>query len=267
MIVLKTGGRALYVNFEAIMSDVVDLAKSGEKIILVHGGGAEIDEYAKRMNVETKYVVSASGIRSRLTDEDELELVMMVLAGLLNKKIVHRLLVRGVEAIGLTGLDAKIAFGSKRDKIIIIDERGRKRAIDAGYTGKIAGVNAVVLKKLLELFQVIVLSPIIYSDVSPLNTDADYFASRIACEAKSDGLIYLTDVDGVIIEGKLLNRIKADEARAVLQKIGTGMNRKVLHAVEAYLCGVRRVIISSGLTNTPVKNALGGMGSVISDEW
>jgi acetylglutamate/LysW-gamma-L-alpha-aminoadipate kinase len=267
LIVVKIGGRTLQSNLEGIVDNISKLVEEKkEKFIIVHGGGQEIDEYTRKMNLEPKYVVSPSGIRSRLTDKEELKVVIMVLAGLINKNITHELLKRNMAAIGLTGLDAKLVEGKKRDKIIVVDDRGRKRLVDAGYTGRIDKINKDYLTKMLEIFNVIVLSPIIYSDDSPLNTDADYFASRIACELQADALIYLTDVDGVLINGVLQSKIALSITSDILNKIGPGMNRKVMHAIEAYKCGVKKVVISNGLISDPVEKALREQGSVITGD-
>lgn len=267
LIVVKIGGKTLQSNLEEIINSIANLLKEKkEKVIIVHGGGKEIDEYTRKMNLEPKYVISPTGIRSRLTDKDELEVVIMVLAGLINKKIVHALIKRNVASIGLTGLDAKLVEGIKREKIIIVDEKGRKRLIDAGYTGRIEKVNKEFLNQMLKIVDVIVLSPIIYYHDSPLNTDADYFTSRIACELQADALIYFTDVDGVLIDGVVRNKISILEASEILSKIGPGMNRKLIHAIEAYKCGVKRVVISNGLVKDPIEKALKGHGSVITSD-
>jgi len=267
LLVVKIGGKTLQNNLEEITNSIANLLKKKkEKVIIVHGGGKEIDEYSRKMNLEPKYVISPTGIRSRLTDKDELEVVIMVLAGLINKKIVHALLKRNVSSIGLTGIDARLVEGIKREKIIIIDEKGRKRLIDAGYTGRIEKINKDFLNQMLEIVDVIVLSPIIYYHDLPLNTDADYFASKIACELRADALIYFTDVDGVIINGVVQNKISVLEAGELLSKIGPGMNRKIMHAIEAYKCGVKKVVISNGLINDPIEKALKGHGSVITSD-
>jgi len=266
LLVVKVGGRVLAENADGVARSVTELVKRGEKVLVVHGGGREIDEYARKLGIEPRYVMSPSGVRSRLTDEKELEVVLMVLGGLVNKKLVHMLNKYGARAVGLTGVDGRLVAGVKRDRIIVVDERGRKRLVDAGYTGRITSVDASALRNLLEVFDCLVFAPLVFWEGAPLNTDADYFASRVACELKADGLVYLSDVDGVMIEGELARELKVSLLDFYLEKVGPGMNRKLMHAVEAFKCGVKHVVIASGLVENPVERALEGRGSVLVGE-
>lgn len=263
MIVLKVGGRALTENFEEIMNSIAKAARIGHKLIVIHGGGQEVDHYSQKMNLQPKKIVSPTGVVSRYTDEEELRVVIMVLAGLINKKITHALQRRGINTIGLTGLDGMIVSGKRRERILIVDERGRKRFIEAGFTGQIESVNTSLLVKLHQIFDVVVMSPLIYSNDSPLNVDSDYLASRLACHLTPEHLIFLTDVDGVIIKGTLIREIPISDIDTILSNVGKGMNRKLIHAVEAYKCGVKNTIICSGLTQDPIERALNLEGSVI----
>jgi len=134
-----------------------------------------------------------------------------------------------------------------------VDERGRRRAIPGGYTGRIREVNAELVKKLLGEGYLVVVSPIALSlDHELLNVDADQAAAKIAGALKAEKLLILTDVEGVIVDEEVLREIKVDEVEALKPKIGVGMNRKVLMCSEAVKQGVGEAIIASGLTENPL---------------
>ncbi|HIC98259.1 MAG TPA: [LysW]-aminoadipate/[LysW]-glutamate kinase [Pyrodictiaceae archaeon] len=157
-LVIKAGGRVLEENIEAILEDIAKLAKNHE-IVFVHGGGDIVTKYSKAMGVEPKFVVSPSGIRSRYTDEREIEIYTMVMAGLLNKRIVAKLQHIGVKSVGFSGVDGAILLAKRKKHIIVVDERGRKRLIPGGYTGKIVKVNNELIDLLLKKGFTVVISP------------------------------------------------------------------------------------------------------------
>ncbi|MEM2376843.1 MAG: [LysW]-aminoadipate/[LysW]-glutamate kinase, partial [Sulfolobales archaeon] len=136
MYVVKVGGKVLDSNLVNVVASISRVA-SQNPLVVVHGGGNVVTKFCERLGVEPKFVTSPEGIRSRYTDKDELEVYVMVMAGKLNKEIVSGLVVRGVKAVGLTGADGPALLAERKKRIIIIDERGRKRVIDGGYTGKV----------------------------------------------------------------------------------------------------------------------------------
>ena len=181
MIVVKAGGRALEANLDKILESLAKHYKLGEKLIFVHGGGDTVSRYERLMGLEPRFITSPSGIRSRYTDEKELEVYVMVMAGKLNKEIVARLQALGVKAIGLSGADGGLLKAIRKKKLIIVDERGRKRVIKGGYTGSIKEVDVELLEKILDSGYLAVISPIaIGSEHELLNVDADQAASAIA---------------------------------------------------------------------------------------
>ena len=158
-LVIKAGGRVLERNLEAILEDIAKLTKSHE-IVFVHGGGDLVTKYSKAMGIEPKFVISPSGIRSRYTDEREIEIYTMVMAGLLNKRIVAKLQRMGVKSVGFSGVDGAILLAKRKKHIIVVDERGRKRLIPGGYTGKIVEVNNELIDLLLKKGFTVVISPL-----------------------------------------------------------------------------------------------------------
>jgi acetylglutamate/LysW-gamma-L-alpha-aminoadipate kinase len=263
-VVVKVGGRALAKNLDGILADVADIAKM-EKVIIVHGGGDEVTEMCKRLGIEPKFVMSPEGIRSRYTDKNELEVYVMVMAGKINKLIVTKLNMLGVKAVGISGADGPTLIAERKKRIVIVDERGRKRVIDGGYTGRITHVEVRLLQTLLDSGYTAVVAPIAIdlSEGAMLNVDGDQAAYAIATAVKASNLIILTDVEGVIINGRVVDRIDASKVDEVLKHVGPGMNRKVMLGSKAVLEGVKKVIIASGVIEKPITRALNGFGTVI----
>lgn len=263
MIVIKAGGALLQdETLERIVADVAEYSKK-ESVVFVHGGGAEVTETCKKMGIEPKFVVSASGMRSRVTDWETMQVYLMTM-GRLNKIVVSKFLSKGVNAIGLTGIDGALASASRKEKILVKREDSRRVLMDGGFTGKIDRVNADLLKMLLDNGFLPVLAPIaVGKSFEPLNVDSDAFAAKIA-SALGSKLLYLTNVDGLLIEGKLVESLTMAEASVLLPSIGHGMMRKVQSSVEALQEGAPSVRISSGLIDKPVSNALEkGLGTLI----
>ena len=264
MIVVKAGGRALEANLDKILESLAKHFKLGRKLIFVHGGGDIVSRYERLMGLEPRFITSPSGIRSRYTDEKELEVYVMVMAGKLNKEIVARLQALGVKAIGLSGADGALLKAVRKKKLIIVDERGRKRVIKGGYTGSIKEVDVELLERILDSGYLAVISPIaIGSEHELLNVDADQAASAIAIAAKAEKLLILTDVEGLILDGRLIHELHADDFEKIKERIGVGMNRKVMLCVKAVKNGVRAAIISSGLIEDPLSAIEGGRGTRI----
>lgn len=264
MIVVKAGGRALEKNLDNIVRSLAEGYSRGLKIVFVHGGGDVVSRFEKAMGMEPRFVVSPQGIRSRYTDERELEVYVMVMAGKLNKEIVAKLQSHGVKAIGVSGADGGLLKAERKKRIVIVDERGRRRAIPGGYTGRIREVNAELAEKLLEEGFMLVVSPIALGlEYELLNVDADQAAARIAEALKAETLLILTDVEGVMVDGKILEEVKVGEVEGLKPRIGVGMNRKLIMCAEAVKSGVKEAIISSGLIENPLSALEENLGTRI----
>ncbi|MEM1517633.1 MAG: [LysW]-aminoadipate/[LysW]-glutamate kinase [Nitrososphaerota archaeon] len=264
MLVVKAGGRVLASNMENIAKSIVRVWQRDEKIVFVHGGGDMVSEMCKRLGIEPKFVVSPSGIRSRYTDEAELDVYVQIMAGKLNKKIISTIQRLGGRAIGLTGADAGLLVAERKKKIIIVDEHGRKRIIDGGYTGQVKLVNHSILELLTNNGYIVVVSPIaIGLEGELLNVDGDQAAAIIAKSLNADMLVLMTDVDGVLYNGKLVERLNPQEATELAAKIGPGMNRKLMLAAEAVQGGAKQALICSGLGDDPIENISSMKGTLI----
>jgi len=256
MIVIKIGGSVVDGLHESTMPDLKGIV-SHDKIILVHGGGKEVTSIAEKLGKEQKFVVSPGGIRSRYTDKETAEIYTMVMSGKINKEIVVMLQKNGINAIGLSGIDGAIIRAERKKKLVIIDERGRKVVIDGGYTGKINAVNSSLLNAVTDNGYVPVVSPVALSEeFDLLNVDGDRAAAYVAGSVKADRVIFMTNVNGLIMDNKLVTRLTVSEAKKILPKIGFGMEKKVLACTEAVSMGVKEAIIASGQVSNPISSAL-----------
>jgi len=268
LLVVKMGGSVLK---EGTSSDLVADLKSllaQHKLVIVHGGGAEVTETATKLGKPQKFIVSPEGFRSRYTDKETIEIYTMVMAGKINKQIVLALQSQGIKAVGLSGLDGSLLKAERKKKLIAVDEKGRKKVIDGGYTGKLTEVNAHLLRFLIENGYVPVVTPIAISEeFEPLNVDGDRTAASIAGALKADRLILLTDVQGLVLKGKAVPRISASEVKKVLPSVGHGMSTKVHASLEALNQGVGEILITSGLEKSSISSALKHeTGTVITSE-
>ena len=256
LLVVKAGGRVLDQGLSNIVLDVKPLL-SEHDVVFVHGGGIAVTEIATRLGKEQLFITSPGGFRSRYTDRETVDIYTMVMAGKLNKEIVVQFQAHRINATGLSGLDGALIRAVRKKKLVIVDQRGRKRAIAGGYTGRIVGVNVGLLRLLLDNGFVPVVSSIALSEeFEPLNVDGDRAAAYLAGALKADRLLLLTDVDGLVLDGKVVPRLTPAEAKDALKQIGGGMITKVHAAIEALTLGSEEVVITSGLVDHPISGAL-----------
>ena len=257
--VIKVGGSLLKLGPpENILSEFCK-ALQEEKLVLVHGGGYEVTEIAEKLGKKQEFVVSPEGMRSRYTDRETVEIYMMVMKGKINSEIVLALEGKGVKAVGISGFDGKLLIAERKKRLLTVDGRGRKVALEGGYTGKITSVNSAILETLLKEDYVPVVSPIaIGTEGEPLNIDGDRAAAYIAGGLKADRVVFLTDVSGVLIDGQLVRELTLTDANTTMRKVGHGMDKKILAAIEAIEHGAKESIISSGSLDNPITNSLKG---------
>jgi len=238
------------------MDEIVKSISRLEKAVFVHGGGDLVDEWERKMGMEPQFKVSASGIKFRYTDEKELEVFVAVLGGLLNKKIVASFASYGRGAVGLTGADGPSVIAERKKKVIVqekVGERLVKRAIAGGYTGKIKEVKTDLIKALVERGLVPVVAPIALSPEGELlNVNGDQMAAELAKALSAEYLVLLTDVPGVLMDGKVVPEIKSSEAEEVAKKVGPGMNIKIIMAGRV-ASGGTKVVICDGTVPDPLK--------------
>ena len=273
MITIKIGGSVVDDLHPSIVTDIKKLVDklpertkaTGEGIVLVHGGGKEVTKVTKQLGKEPRFVVSPGGVKSRYTDLETAEIFTMVMSGRINKTIVKMLQKNGINAVGLSGIDGKIIQADRKKKLIIMNEKGRKQAIDGGYTGKITQVNESLIETLLEQRYVPVISPVAISEDSEfLNVDGDRAAANIAgkigmiarMHLPDNKIIFLTNVDGLLMDEKLVDTLTLAKAKEILPQIGFGMEKKILAATEALDMGVPEAIIENGQRENPISSAI-----------
>ena len=230
--VIKIGGSTLG-RHDTSLDDIAALHAEGRALVVVHGGGATISEWLDRHGVESRFV---RGLRA--TDARALEVVVAVLAGLVNKQLVAQLEARGARATGLSGADAAIL-------------RARRYDEELGYVGEIVAVDADALRAAAGE-SVAVLAPIAIEAAGErvtsqlLNVNADTVAGEVAAALGAELLVFLTDVAGVMdASGGILPSLRAAEARELVAA-GTatgGMVPKIEAAMRASAAGVPTVIV------------------------
>jgi acetylglutamate/LysW-gamma-L-alpha-aminoadipate kinase len=256
MITIKIGGSVVDDLHPSTILDIKKVVES-EGVIIVHGGGKEVTKVCEQLGKEPKFVTSPSGIKSRFTDKETAEIFTMVMAGRINKAIVQMLQKNGINAIGLSGVDGKIIQAERKKKLLIVNEKGRKQAIDGGYTGKIKEINSGLIKSLLDLGLTPVISPIAISEESEfLNVDGDRAAAYVAGKVGTDKVLFITNVDGLLMDDKLVTKLTLSEAKEIRPKIGPGMEKKILASTEALDMGVKEALIANGQKENPISSAI-----------
>jgi len=243
--VIKYGGHAMEDEIlkRGFALDMVLLKYVGLNPIIVHGGGPQIGQFLKKMGIDSQFV---GGLR--VTDSATMDVVEMVLAGKVNKEIVHLINQAGGIAVGLSGKDGKLI---EAEKISLEEEELKDRPseiIDLGHVGKVVSVNKEILSVLNNFIPVI--APIgVGKNGETLNINADLVASKIAISLKAKKLILLTDVPGVLNEeGRLIPSITLEDAKRLLDNdlIKGGMLPKLKGAIDAVENGVEKAHIIDG---------------------
>ncbi len=238
-IVIKYGGNAMISEElkNAVMSDIVLLQLTGINVVLVHGGGPEISDMLKKIGKESKFV---GGLR--VTDEETIDVVQMVLAGKVNKSLVQLLEQHSGKAIGLCGLDGRMIMAEKK----IAGE-------DLGFVGEIIEVNTGVITHATSNGYIPIISTIAGGyNGAVYNINADLAAARIAAELKAAKLILMTDIKGLLRDKDddetLIPVVNVSEVPMLKREgiISGGMIPKIDCCVEAVRRGVKRAHIIDG---------------------
>ncbi len=266
LIVVKLGGAA-GIDPAPLCDDVAALVGEGTPLILVHGGSHETDVIAERLGKPPRHVTSVSGHQSRYTDRETLEIFAMVVAGRINKLLVERLQRRGIQAIGLSGVDGRLLEGKRKSSLKIVED-GKVKVLHDEWSGVVERVNAPLLRTLLAQGYVPVVAPLAISFAGEmLNVDGDRAAAAIAAALGADTLVLLTNVPGLLRafpdESTRIPCIPRAEIGAYFPCAQGRMKRKLLGAQEALNGGVRRVVLADGRADSPIRRALAGEGTVI----
>ncbi|MCL4504721.1 MAG: [LysW]-aminoadipate kinase [Chloroflexi bacterium] len=267
MIVVKVGGSA-GINYDLVCDDIAALVKEGNQVILVHGGSHETNVISEKLGKPPRILTSPQGYTSRYTDAETMDIFAMVYAGKMNTRIVERLLKRGIEAIGLSGLDGRLLVGPRKTSVRAV-ENGRQILVRDDYTGKVESVNTALLNLLLGAgYTPVITPPACSTQGEAINVDGDRAAAMIASAVGARQLIILSNVPGLLRqfpdESTLIPALKHAELEQALSFAEGRMKKKVLGASEAIAGGVEQVIFADARIPQPVRMALAGKGTVIS---
>ncbi|MHA1309659.1 MAG: [LysW]-aminoadipate kinase [Candidatus Helarchaeota archaeon] len=262
-IVIKLGGKLLSQGemFNNVIIDIANIIKkSNKKIVLVHGGGPQINQMLEKIGKKPRIVKSASGMESRITDRETVEIAQMVMAGKLNKDLVAKFESLQIKAVGLSGIDGSLIKSKRKNNLRIIDEKtGKKIAFHGDFSGNIEEINSSLIDLLLSNNYLPIIAPIgIGHEFEPLNLDGDRTAGHIASALKAETLFLFTDVPGILINGKIIDKLGKEEIESILPKVEGGMRKKVYAANEALKMGIKSVFIGSGLIENPISSVLDG---------
>ena len=239
IVVVKYGGNARTNNElkDAVMNDIVLLSMVGIKVVLVHGGGPEINAMLKKVGKESKFI---GGLR--YTDEETIDIVKMVLCGKVNKELVSALQMHGGKALGLCGCDGQMIVAQKLTG-----------DVDLGYVGDIKKITTKPIIDALNNGYVPIISTVgIGEDGQSYNINADTAASRIAACLRAENLILMTDIVGLLEDkdddSTLIPTVNVSEVPYLKKKgiISGGMIPKIDCCVEAVRRGVRKTSIIDG---------------------
>ena len=246
-IVIKYGGHAMGDEMVArsFAKDIVLLEQTAINPVVVHGGGPQIEAMLRKVGVQSQY---AAGLR--VTDEETLEIVEMVLAGSINKQMVGYINAAGGKAVGLSGKDGNMVIARKLTRSVVDPDSHIEKVVDLGFVGEPDKVDVTVLNQILGRELIPVLAPVAAAaNGGTFNVNADTFAGAIAGALKAKRLLLLTDVPGVLDRSKtLIKQLSADEARRLIADgtISGGMIPKVETCIDALEKGVEGVVILDG---------------------
>ncbi len=244
--VVKYGGAAQVKEElkESFAKDIVMLNFIGIRTVIVHGGGPKISAMMEKMGKKPKFVQG-----QRVTDEETMDIVEMVLGGLVNKEIVSLINSHGGKAVGLSGKDGGL-ISAKKKLIKKSDRTGVEEIIDLGLVGEVTSIDPQILISLKNEGFIPVVSPV---GVGPkgetLNINADYVAAAVASALKAEKLILLTDVPGILDKNeKIISTLKKTQIKKLVENgtIKGGMLPKVQACLKALEGGVAKTHIIDG---------------------
>lgn len=250
-------------NLASLAEELALLHQVGIKICVIHGGGKQLSELAKKLGVAQTVIEGR-----RVTDDDTLELAKMIFAGKINTDILASLRQRGIDAVGLSGVDGNIVHAVKRPpKQITNKETGITETVDFGNVGDVLEINSHLLSLLLDADYLPVVSSLgADAEGSVFNINADTIAAEIAIQLKAEKLVLLSDVNGIYLnpddDTTKLSRLTVLEAEILIDsgRATGGMIPKLQSLMSLLKSGVKSAHIISGTK----RNAL--LSEVFTDE-
>jgi [amino group carrier protein]-L-2-aminoadipate 6-kinase len=265
-LVIKIGGAA-GVATDHILDEITQYLAgpgAGQQLVIVHGGSDLTNELAGKMGHEIRMLTSPNGMTSRYTDSETLRIFAMAVAGQINTELVAQLQRRGINALGLAGVDGRLMLARRKAAIRSLTPEGRMQIVRDDYTGQIEQINAHLLRTLLDAGYTPVIAPLALShDGERLNVDGDRAAAAIAGALEARELAIMTNVPGLLRDphdpSTLIRQIEAYRLEEYTPYAQGRMRKKLLGAQEALEMGVRRVYIG----NATLTALLNGAGTTI----
>ncbi|MEZ5346353.1 MAG: acetylglutamate kinase [Pyrinomonadaceae bacterium] len=247
----------------SLVEEIALLHQVGIRICVIHGGGKQLSEMAEKLGVAQTIIEGR-----RVTNDDTLDLAKMVFAGKINTEVLAAFRRRGIESVGLSGIDGNIVNAQKRPPKEILDrETGNRQMIDFGNVGDILEINTKLLSLLLSDHYLPIISSLgADSEGAIFNINADTIAAEIAVRLGAEKLILLSDINGIYLdpndESTKLSQITADEAEELISsgRATGGMIPKLQSLTKILELGVKAVHIINGNR----RNAL--LSEVFTDE-
>jgi len=262
-IVVKIGGGA-GVATANIVEEIARSFAGRQPLVLVHGGSDLTNTLAERLGHPVRMITSPTGMVSRYTDSETLRIYAMAVAGQINTELVASLQQRGVNALGLAGVDGRLLLARRKAAVRSVTPEGRVQILRDDYTGSIEQVNSGLLQQLLRAGYTPVIAPLaLSSEGERLNVDEDRAAAAIAVSLQAEALVIMTNVPGLLANPQqnttLVRTIAAEHLEHYMPYAQGRMRKKLLGAQEAIHGGVPRVYIGSGSLTA----VLAGEGTMI----
>ena len=259
MIVIKYGGNALpeHNSSDPVLEAIADAFLDGEQIVLVHGGGPQIDAALEEKGLGKNKVAGY-----RVTDEEVFDVVQSVLSGKVLRSIVNYLIGSEVNAVGLSASDGGLIRARKFKPTV------EGKLVDIGYVGEVDEINPMILETLMTEGFLPVISPVATdNDGVGFNINADLVAAAVGGALRADLVIFLTDVDGIYRawpdKASLISEISIDELKQIAPSFADGMIPKVQAAISAIDSGAFSVRIANGTNLASVLDALDNEGGTL----
>ena len=267
IIVIKYGGHAMGDKKLAhtFAEDVTILQKLGIKPVVIHGGGPQIGSMLEKLNIESSFI---NGLR--ITNEETVEIVEMVLSGSINKDIVNKIHSAGGLAIGLSGKDAKLILANKLKDKFKDPESNIEKFLDIGFVGKPEKIDSTIINIVTKNLMIPVIAPVGFGhNGETYNINADTAAGAIASSLKAERILLLTDVEGVLdSEKKLIPSISVIQAESMINNkvITGGMIPKIETCLATVEAGVKAAVIIDGRSSHAILREIfttSGSGTMI----
>jgi acetylglutamate/LysW-gamma-L-alpha-aminoadipate kinase len=270
MYVIKIGGgaaidEAAYARFA---EDLAEMHAAGTPFVVVHGGNAEFSKLSTALGMPPRMITNDKGRVSRYTDRETIDAMLMTYCGKVNKTIVATVQQAGINAVGLSGIDGRIATG-RRKPVLRGTEDGKPKVLRDDHAGSIEAVDTALISLLMANGYVPVLTPpaLAVDEGRPINVDGDKLALNLARELSADVLLFFSDTPGLLAdkddESTLIREIDASNPEAALASAKARMVVKVEQALKAIEHGVGWVIFADARAEHPVQRALAGEGTRI----